>query len=131
MVETGETSSNAAGTTNEIMNSEHPLYLHQTDHPGLLLISKKLNGSENYSSWKRSMVIALNAKNKMKLLTSEFPEPNTNSSLRSLWERNNDMIISGILNTTAEHIGNNLNFIHSASKLWLELQDCMLKSMVA
>ncbi|GJZ01350.1 cysteine-rich receptor-like protein kinase 8 [Tanacetum coccineum] len=50
----------------------HPLYLHQNDHPGLILISKKLTESDNYGSWKRSMMIALNAKNKLKITTSEY-----------------------------------------------------------
>ena len=47
---------------NDVNSPHHPLYLHPQDHPGLILISKKLTGSENYGSWKRSMVIALNAK---------------------------------------------------------------------
>ncbi|GJW51676.1 cysteine-rich receptor-like protein kinase 8 [Tanacetum coccineum] len=69
---------------NGTVNSDHPLFLHQTDHPRLILISKKLNGSNNYSSWKRSMVIALNAKNKMKLVTGEFPEPAMDYTTRAL-----------------------------------------------
>nr|GEX58362.1 cysteine-rich RLK (receptor-like protein kinase) 8 [Tanacetum cinerariifolium] len=32
----------------------HPLYLHPNDHHGLILISKKLTGSDNYSTWKRT-----------------------------------------------------------------------------
>nr|GEU72063.1 putative ribonuclease H-like domain-containing protein [Tanacetum cinerariifolium] len=86
------------------ITSDHPLYLYQTDHPRLILISKKLSGSNNYSSWKRSMMIALNAKNKMKMINGEFLEPSSNSIYRALWERINDMIISWILNTVAEHI---------------------------
>ena len=68
-------------------------------------------------------MIALNAKNKMRIVTGDFVEPNANSDLRALWERNNDMLISWILNTVSESIGNNLNFINSASKLWMELQE--------
>nr|GEY70916.1 UBN2_3 domain-containing protein [Tanacetum cinerariifolium] len=68
-------------------------------HPGLILISKKLTGSENYSSWKRSIMIALNAKNKMKFVTIAFLEPSMESELRPIWERNNDMLISWIFNT--------------------------------
>lgn len=45
------------------------------------------------------------------------------SELRALWERNNDMLISWILNTVSEQISNSLHFINSASKLWLELQE--------
>nr|GEV07763.1 hypothetical protein [Tanacetum cinerariifolium] len=68
MVTQSPPSSQDPSTMNGTVNSDHPLFLHQTDHPGLILISKKLNGSDNYGSWKRSMVIALNAKNKMKFM---------------------------------------------------------------
>ncbi|GJT31278.1 cysteine-rich receptor-like protein kinase 8 [Tanacetum coccineum] len=92
---TGDTNSQPENTN----SPNHPLFLHQNDHPGLILISKKLLRSENYSSWRRSMKIALNAKNKLKIITKQYPEPNDTSPLRALWERNNDMIISWILNT--------------------------------
>ncbi|GKA04792.1 cysteine-rich receptor-like protein kinase 8, partial [Tanacetum coccineum] len=55
-----------------------------------------LLGSDNYSSWMRSMTIALNAKNKFKIITKEY---DSHLPLRALWERNYDMIISWILNT--------------------------------
>lgn len=116
-------SSNTQIDDNDINSPHHPLYLHPQDHPGLILISKKLLGSENYGSWKRSMVIALNAKNKMKLITGELEEPNMNSRIRALWERTNDMVISWILNTISEQIGNSLSFINTASDLWKELQE--------
>ncbi|GKA96318.1 cysteine-rich receptor-like protein kinase 8 [Tanacetum coccineum] len=82
-------------TPNEEINSNHPL----------------------------SLMIALNAMNKMKIITEEFAEPRMDSELRALWERNNDMLISWILNTISDQIENNLNFINSVSKLWLELQE--------
>ncbi|GJR40189.1 cysteine-rich receptor-like protein kinase 8 [Tanacetum coccineum] len=60
---------------NDDINSvHHPLFFHQNDHPGLILISKKLIGSNNYSSWKRSMMIALSERNKLKLINEEFEE---------------------------------------------------------
>ncbi|GKB61616.1 cysteine-rich receptor-like protein kinase 8 [Tanacetum coccineum] len=109
--------------SNDQITSDHPLFLLPTDHPGLVLISKKLTSSDNYSPWRRSMVIDLNAKNKMKIVNEDFVEPNITSPIRALWERNNDMIISWILNTVVDQIGNNLNFINSVNKLWLELQE--------
>ncbi|GJR21354.1 cysteine-rich receptor-like protein kinase 8 [Tanacetum coccineum] len=105
----------------DINSPNHPLYLHPNDHPGLILISKKLIGFENYSSRKRSMMIALNAKNKLKIVTSEMIKPTVESEERALWERTNDMIISWILNTISDHISNKLNFVNSASALWNEL----------
>ncbi|GKA71611.1 ribonuclease H-like domain-containing protein [Tanacetum coccineum] len=69
-------SQNTDTTTNppqdDINSPHHPLYFHPNDHPGLLLIAKKLNGSDNYGTWKRSMLIALSAKNKLKLINGEY-----------------------------------------------------------
>ena len=46
------------------LNVSNPFSSHQSDHPGLVLISKPLNGN-NYSTWKRAMMLALNSKNKL------------------------------------------------------------------
>ncbi|GJU86978.1 cysteine-rich receptor-like protein kinase 8 [Tanacetum coccineum] len=115
-------SSNSNNTNIYDINSiHHTLYFHQNDHPGLILISKKLTGLENYSTWKRSTMIALNARNKLKLINGECEEPAVNSPLKSLWERANDMVISWILNIVSEKIENNLSFVNSATALWSEL----------
>ncbi|GKC47769.1 cysteine-rich receptor-like protein kinase 8 [Tanacetum coccineum] len=97
MTTTGDTtssSSNQNGTINDINSANHPLYFHPQDHPGMILISKKLIGSENYSHWKRSTIIALIARNKLRLITGDFEEPKISSPIRSYWERANDMVIS-------------------------------------
>lgn len=86
--------SETTSANEEFVTVNHPLYFHQNDHPGLILISKKLVGSENYSTWKRSLTIALNAKNKLKIVNGEFKEPELGSDLRNYWERANDMLIS-------------------------------------
>ncbi|GKA74355.1 cysteine-rich receptor-like protein kinase 8 [Tanacetum coccineum] len=90
--------------TTDINSIHHPLCFHQNDHPGLVLISMELNGLENYSTWRRSIMIALNARNKLKLINGEFEEPPNSSEIRSLWERANDMIISWILNIVSDQI---------------------------
>ncbi|GJT04378.1 cysteine-rich receptor-like protein kinase 8 [Tanacetum coccineum] len=117
----------------------HPLFLHQHDYPSLVLILKKLTRSDNYGSWKRSMMIAFDAKNKLKLVTGEFEQPTANSIHRALWEITNDMIISWILNTIDEQIiyqltndlvqlkQNNLAieiYYHNLKGLWDEY-DCL------
>ena len=123
MYDTASPSFTSNNNNEDTSSVNHPLFLHQNDHHGSILFSKKLLGSKNYSSWRRSMMIALNAKNKLKIITNEYPEPDVNSSLRALWERNNDMIISWILNTVTDQISNNLSFVHSVSTLWHELQE--------
>ena len=106
-----------------IDNTAHPLFLLNNDQPGMILISKKLIGSENYSSWKRSIQIALSAKNKLVIVTGEFPPPSVTSSLYAHWRRVNDMIITWILNTVSDDISNSMNYMHSAYDVWNELNE--------
>ena len=77
---TRNTNTNTSNTQ-VIETNTHPLYLHNNDQPGMILISKKLLGSENYASWLRSMKIALSCKNKLVIVTDEFPVPAADSPL--------------------------------------------------
>jgi hypothetical protein len=93
-VNTDLPSPTSSSELDDINSPHHPLYFHPNDHPGLLLISKRLIGSDYYGTWKRSMLIALSAKNKLKLVNGDYEEPELSSSLRPYWERANDMLIS-------------------------------------
>nr|GEU94777.1 retrovirus-related Pol polyprotein from transposon TNT 1-94 [Tanacetum cinerariifolium] len=106
--------------TKNINLVHHPLFFLQNDHPGLVLISKKLTGSYNYSSWKISMMISLSAKNNLKLINGKFEEPAIDSPIRPFWERSNDMVSNEIAhlkqgNTTIEL------YYHKLKGLWDEL----------
>ena len=79
---TSNPTNSSANDENDPNSPNHPLFLHQNDHPGLILISKKVTGSDNYGQWKRSMMIALNAKNKLKIVTGEYEEPRSDSRLK-------------------------------------------------
>nr|GEV08071.1 UBN2_3 domain-containing protein [Tanacetum cinerariifolium] len=71
-------STNSTMDDDDVNSPNHPLFLHQQDHPGLVLISKKLTRSDNYGSWKRSMMIALNTKNKMKIINGNLQNQRIN-----------------------------------------------------
>lgn len=66
---------------NSVENNSHPLFFHNNDHPGLVLIAKKLVGSENYAPWSRSMQVALNARNKFVIINGSFAQPDDDSVL--------------------------------------------------
>jgi len=51
-----------------------PLFLHHSDHPGLLLVSKRLNG-DDYNSWHRAMKISLSARISQVLLLAKSKNP--------------------------------------------------------
>ncbi|GJW47947.1 ribonuclease H-like domain-containing protein [Tanacetum coccineum] len=50
----------------------------------MILISRKLTRLDNFSHWKRSMMIALSARNKIKLVTEDFEEPDVTSPISSI-----------------------------------------------
>ncbi|KAE8690040.1 hypothetical protein F3Y22_tig00110929pilonHSYRG00026 [Hibiscus syriacus] len=50
----------------------HPLYLHPSDTPGVVLVSHQLTGVHDYSVWSRSMRISLLAKNKLGLIDGDL-----------------------------------------------------------
>lgn len=77
-----------------IDNNSHPLFIHNTDHPGLVLIAKKLVGPDNYAPWSRSMQIALNARDKFVIVNGTYAKPAENSPLYAQWEKVNDLIIT-------------------------------------
>lgn len=44
---------------------ENPYFLHSSDHAGLVLVSDRLTIGADFHSWKRSVRMALNVKNKL------------------------------------------------------------------
>ena len=79
-------------------NLSNPYFTHHSDHPGLVLISKPLNG-DNYSTWKRAMTLALNSKNKLCFVNGsiKIPSEETDPEGYTVWSRCNDMVTHGSL----------------------------------
>ncbi|XP_074374585.1 uncharacterized protein LOC141714995 [Apium graveolens] len=109
------------------LDSWHPLYLHPSDHPGQILVSIALNG-DNFNEWKRSMSLALSAKNKLGLLTGKHKIPGISSPYFDHWQRCNDMIISWILNSINPEIRSSLVYVDLASDMWTDLNVCFTQS---
>ncbi|KAI3810564.1 hypothetical protein L1987_20183 [Smallanthus sonchifolius] len=103
------------------MDSSNPLFLHSSDHPGLLLVSKVFDGSA-FGSWKCAMSIALSAKNKLGFVDVTVVRPTSSPNLE-LWKRCNDIVISCILNTQSNDISESVLYVETARQLWTELTD--------
>ena len=73
----------------------NPYFTHHSDHPGLVLISKPLNG-DNYSTCKRDMTLALNLKNKLGFVNGSITAPSTKTDPEgyAAWSWCNDMVHS-------------------------------------
>ncbi|XP_076919388.1 uncharacterized protein LOC143580172 [Bidens hawaiensis] len=61
---------NTSFVQNLVIDSSNPFYLHPSDYPGMILVSKFFDGN-GYGAWKRAMSIALSAKNKLGVLYAE------------------------------------------------------------
>uniref|UniRef100_A0A251V5W0 Putative gag-polypeptide of LTR copia-type n=1 Tax=Helianthus annuus TaxID=4232 RepID=A0A251V5W0_HELAN len=77
-------STNPKSTINNQIDSSNPLYLHPSDHPGMLLVSKLFDGS-GFGAWKRSISIALSVNNKLCFVNGEIEAP-TSPIQRQIWQ---------------------------------------------
>ncbi|KAL5717644.1 hypothetical protein ACHQM5_010624 [Ranunculus cassubicifolius] len=102
----------------------NPYFLHHSDHPGLVLVSKKLNG-DNFSGWKMSMVRALNSKNKLGFADSSIKTPSKDSDpdLYATWSRCNDMVHSWIVNSCEPEIADSVIYYSNAHEVWEDLHE--------
>ncbi|KAL5544288.1 hypothetical protein UlMin_008072 [Ulmus minor] len=114
--------SNTTSGHSAIDDSSNPYFLHHSDNPGLVLVSQPLIG-ENYASWSRAMLIALSVKNKLGFVDGSIPKPAGTDPNLSSWIRNNNIVISWILNSVSKEISASIIFSVSAYEIWLDLKD--------
>ncbi|XP_073317119.1 uncharacterized protein [Primulina huaijiensis] len=108
-------------------DSSSPFFLHNGDHPGLLLVSHQLTGS-NYNTWSRSFSMALTAKNKLGFIDGDIIRPHINDMLYGAWNRCNSMVISWILNSVSKEIADSLMYLSTAREVWIDLKERFLES---
>ena len=97
-------------------------FLHNGDHPGLILVSHPLHGP-NYNTWSRAMLMALTAKNKTSFINSSIPQPAIDYLLYGAWNRCNNMVDSWILNSVAWEIADSLLYISTTTEIWNDLRE--------
>ncbi|KZV54219.1 hypothetical protein F511_14632 [Dorcoceras hygrometricum] len=103
-------------------DSSSPYYLHNGDHPGLLLFFNPLVGS-NYNTWRRAMIVALTAKNKLGFIDHSIDHPRPEDLLYGSWIRCNNMVISWILNSVTRDIADSLMYMQTAEEIWTDLYE--------
>ncbi|RVW94694.1 Ankyrin repeat-containing protein [Vitis vinifera] len=113
---TGLTSSKA---TTEALD---PFSLYHSDHPGMVLVSKVLEG-DNYSTWSRAMRISLSAKDKIGFITGSIKPPSSTDDSFPSWQCCNDMVISWLLNSIHPNIANNVIYAETAVGIWANLRE--------
>lgn len=100
---------------------ENPYYLHHTDHPGLVLVSDRLTTASEFHSWRRSVRMALNVRNKLGFVDGTIPRPSLDHCDYGVWSRCNDIIATWLLNSVSKKIGQSLLFVSTAEGIWNNL----------
>jgi hypothetical protein len=74
------------------INPSSPLFLHNGDNLGILLVPQALTG-ENYSTWSHAMLVALSAKNKMCIIDGSLPKSFILESHYNVWVCCNNLVV--------------------------------------
>ncbi|XP_009762103.2 uncharacterized protein [Nicotiana sylvestris] len=87
----------------------------------MVLVNSVFDG-KGYEGWRRAIIIALSAKNKLGFINGTFSEPNATSTDFKQWNRCNDMVISWILNSLSKDIAKSVFYSKTANEIWKELE---------
>ena len=93
-----------------------PLYSHPSYNQCLSLAANVFNG-ENFDNWKRSVIIALSEKHKLAFIDGSCTNAGSTSTLCTLWQRNNAMVFSWLLNSLSDNIRNSVLYFETALEL--------------
>ncbi|XP_021739726.1 uncharacterized protein LOC110706126 [Chenopodium quinoa] len=96
-------------------------YIHPSD-ANVQLVSYKFSG-EGFTSWKRSMLLTLLAKNKLGFFNGTISKPVAGTAECKAWERCNDLVCSLILFNLDDTIAKSVMFLKSAQEIWTDLEE--------
>lgn len=121
-----DSSSSQSSQTSILPLNQNPTsiyYIHPSDASSVQLVSFKFNGA-GYTSWKRSMLLTLSAKNKVGFVNGTYTKPIDEFSAEyKAWERCNDLVCSWILFNLDESIASSVMFLRSAKEIWSDLEE--------
>ncbi|KAL0427376.1 UNVERIFIED_CONTAM: hypothetical protein Slati_2912400 [Sesamum latifolium] len=113
----------SAGTSNAPQRrGSEALQLHSSDHPGMILVSKLLDG-KNFLAWSRGIRRVLEAKSKLGFITGACKRPIGDAKLIKQWTRADSMLVTWLLNAMNKNISNAFIYTKSARVLWITLNE--------
>lgn len=103
--------------------NSNPLYVHTADHAGISLVSEKLAGLGNFTTWRRSMLKALGARNKAVFVNGGYPELTEDHPDYLSWSRCNNIVCTWIVNAVEKKITKSIMYLDTAHQMWLDIHD--------
>ncbi|KAI5314748.1 hypothetical protein L3X38_043924 [Prunus dulcis] len=95
-----------------------------SDHPGLMLVPIKLNGT-NYPFWSKSMLHALTAKNKVGFVNGSVQPPSETEQPTeyALWNQCNSMILSWLAHSVEPDLAKAVVHAKTIHQVWQHFKD--------
>ena len=104
------------------MDDSNPFLIQTSDNPSLSLVTHPLSG-ENYNSWKKAIKMALLGKNKFGFVDGSILEPPLEHSSHALWQRNDSIVASWLLNSLTKEIQVSILHCSTGQAIWNDLKE--------
>ncbi|KAH0662254.1 hypothetical protein KY284_027185 [Solanum tuberosum] len=121
MTNSSATESSSPTVVSKIMDQSSPYFLHPSDSPGMSLVNSTFEG-KGYGGWRRFMLIAISAKNKLGFTNGSCKCPAASSPDLQSWNRCNDMVTNWLLNSLSRNIDDSVLYFKIAEELWNDLE---------
>ncbi|KAK3008777.1 hypothetical protein RJ639_015227 [Escallonia herrerae] len=113
-----------ANVQNIAIDTKSPFYLHPSDHPGLIFVTQPLSeNGENYFTWRRNMLTALQSKNKAGFVDGLIAKPDVRSRDFQSWIQCNAVVKSWIVNSLSRELQTGAAHADTASEIWCDFDE--------
>ncbi|KAK3029712.1 hypothetical protein RJ639_039121 [Escallonia herrerae] len=113
-----------ANVQNIAIDTKYPFYLHLSDHPGLIFVTQPLSeNGENYFTWRRNMLTALQSKNKAGFVDGLIAKPDVHSGDFQSWIQCNAVVKSWIVNSLSRELQTGAAHADTASEIWCDFDE--------
>ncbi|KAK3026572.1 hypothetical protein RJ639_041158 [Escallonia herrerae] len=113
-----------ANVQNIAIDTKSPFYLHPSDHPGLIFVTQPLSeNGENYFTWRRNMLTALQSKNKAGFVDGLIAKPDVHSRDFQSWIQCNAVVKSWIVNSLSRELQTGAAHADTASEIWCDFDE--------
>ncbi|KAK3010177.1 hypothetical protein RJ639_010762 [Escallonia herrerae] len=113
-----------ANVQNIAIDTKSPFYLHPSDHPVLIFVTQPLSeNGENYFTWRRNMLTALQSKNKAGFVDGLIAKPDVHSGDFQSWIQCNAVVKSWIVNSLSRELQTGAAHADTASEIWCDFDE--------